>query len=60
MNQPRMINTDEVLVTIKKTLYDLRDIDHKAMSKEEKDDFKKEIKEVEDIALSILDKIKDK
>jgi len=30
------------------------------MSKKEKADFQKEIKEVEDIALSILDKIKDK
>ena len=59
MNQPK-IDTDKVLVTIKKTLYDLRDIDHKAMSKEQKVDFQKEIKEVEDIALSILDKIKNK
>ncbi len=54
------INTDKVLVTIKKTLYDLRDIDHKAMSKKEKTEFQKEIEEVEDIAQSILDKIKNK
>ena len=59
MNQPK-VNTDKVLVTIKKTLYDLRDIDHKVMSKEEKADFQEEIKEVENIAFSILDKIKDK
>ena len=46
--------------TAQKTLYALRDIDYKAMSKEQKSEFRKEIKEVEDIALSILDKIKNK
>ena len=57
MNQSK-VNTDEVLVTIKKTLYELRDIDHQAMTTKEKTNFLKEIKAIEDIGLSILDKIK--
>ena len=52
------INTDQILTTVKKAAYDLREIDHQAMSKEEKESFTRELKEVKDIALSILAKIR--
>lgn len=54
------VDTDKVLVTIKKTLYDFRDIDFDSMTSEEKKDFRQSLAESKDIALSILDKIKDK
>lgn len=54
------VDTDKVLVTIKKTLYDFRDIDFEAMTEKERKNFRKELEESKDIALSILDKIKDK
>jgi len=57
MSKPK-INTDKVIITTKKALYDLRDIDYKAMSNEEKVAFRKELDEVEKLALSILKKIK--
>jgi len=57
MSKPK-INTDKVITTTKKALYDLRDIDYKAMSNEEKVAFRKELDEVEKLALSILKKIK--
>jgi len=57
MNKPK-INTDKVITTTKKALYDLRDIDPKAMSDTEKEVFKKELDEVEALALSILKNIK--
>jgi len=53
------INTDKIITTTKKALYDLRDIDHAAMSKKEKNSFKEELDEIEELAKSILDKIKD-
>jgi len=59
MIQPK-VDTDKVLVTIKKTLYDFRDIDFDSMTKEEQQKFRKGLAESKDIALSILDKIKDK
>lgn len=59
MTKPK-VDTDKVLVTIKKTLYDFRDIDFEAMTEKEKKDFRKDLAESKDIALSILDKIKDK
>ena len=52
------IDTSKVLVTIKKTLYDFRDIDFDAMTEKEKENFRKELEASKDIALSILDKIK--
>lgn len=57
MNKPK-VNTDKVITNTKKALYDLRDIDHDAMSKEEKEDFKQELTEVEQLAKEVLDKIK--
>ena len=57
MNKPK-INTDKIITNTKKALYDLRDIDHESMSKEEKESFKEELNEVEELAKSILDKIK--
>ncbi|MEM6320633.1 MAG: hypothetical protein AAF960_23390 [Bacteroidota bacterium] len=54
------VDTDKVLVTIKKTLYDLRDVDFESMTEKERAAFRKELDESKDIALSILDKIKDK
>lgn len=59
MIQPK-VDTDKVLVTIKKTLYDFRDIDFDSMTNEEKKNFRKDLTESKDIALAILDKIKDK
>lgn len=56
----RKVNTDKVLVTIKKTLYEFRDIDFDSMTEKEKAEFRKGLDESKDIALSILDKIKDK
>jgi len=57
MSKPK-INVDKVITTTKKVLYDLRDINHKAMSDAEKEAFRKELDEVETLALSILKKIK--
>ena len=54
------VDTDKVLVTIKKTLYEFRDIDFDAMTEKEKENFRENLAESKDIALSILDKIKDK
>ena len=52
------INTDKVISDTQKALYDLRDIDHQAMSKKEKEVFIDELNELEDLAKSILSKIK--
>lgn len=52
------VNTDEVITNTKKALYDLREIDHKAMSDTQKEDFKKELSGLEKLAKSILEKIK--
>lgn len=52
------INTDKVITETKKALYDLRDIDHKAMSEKDKEAFKAELSELEALAKSILEKIK--
>ncbi len=54
------VDTDKTLVIIKKTLYDFRDIDFDAMTEKEKTDFRKNLAESKDIALSIKDKLKDK
>ena len=54
------INTDKVITTIKKSLYDLKDIDHQSLSNKEKKEFKKDIQEVENLDFSILEKIKNK
>jgi len=54
------VDTDKTLVTIKKTLYDFRDIDFDAMTEKERMDFRKNLAESKDIALSIKDKLKDK
>ena len=54
------VDTNKVLVTIKKTLYDFRDIDFDSMTSEDKKNFRKGLAESKDIALSILNKIKDK
>jgi len=54
------VDTDKTLVTIKKTLYDFRDIDFDAMTEKERTDFRKNLAESKDIALSIKDKLKDK
>ena len=59
MTKPK-VDTDKTLVTIKKTLYDFRDIDFDAMTEKEKEKFRENLAESKDIALSILDKIKDK
>lgn len=53
-----IINTDKVVTTIKKSLYDLKDIDHESLSNKEKKAFKKDIEDVEDLAHAILAKIK--
>ena len=52
------INTDKIITDTKKALYDLRDIDHKAMSEKDKETFKAELNELEALAKSILEKIK--
>ncbi len=54
------VNTDKVITTIKKNLYELRDVNFEKMTKEEKEKFRKGLNKSEDLALSILDKIKDK
>ncbi|MFK7984180.1 MAG: hypothetical protein AB8G86_29670 [Saprospiraceae bacterium] len=54
------VDTDKVLVTIKKTLYDFRDIDFDVMTEPEKENFRENLATSKDIALSILSKIKDK
>ena len=56
MNKPK-INTDKVITDIKKTLYELRDVDFKAMSDEERADFKADLEESEKVAHNILEKI---
>jgi len=59
MNQPK-INTDKVIVTIKKVLYDLKDADFSVLNEKERIEFQEGIKRSEDLAASILNKIKDK
>ena len=54
------VDTDKTLVTIKKTLYDFRDIDFEEMTEKEKETFRKSLGESKEIALSILDKINGK
>jgi len=54
------LEIDKVLVTLKKILYDFRDIDFDTMTEKDRENFRKELEESKDIALSILDKIKDK
>lgn len=53
MNKPK-VDTDKVLVTIKKTLYDFQDIDFDAMTEKEKKNFRENLTKYKDIALSIL------
>lgn len=54
------VNTDEVITTIKKTLYELRDVNFDEMTKKDKEKFRKGFDKSENLALSILDKLKDK
>lgn len=54
------VNTDKVITTIKKSLYELREVDFDKMTEKEKENFRKGFEKSEDVALSILDKIKDK
>lgn len=54
------VNTDKVITTIKKTLYELRDVDFDKMTKEEKETFRKGFDTSEELAHSILNKIKGK
>ena len=54
------VNTDEVITNIKKTLYELREVNFDKMTEKEKEEFIKGFEKSEDLALSILDKIKDK
>lgn len=57
MNKPK-INTDQVITNIKKTLYELRDIDFDAMTDEERAAFREGFDESEALAHNILGKIK--
>ena len=59
MNKPK-INPDKVIVTIKKAIYDLKDADFSKLTKEERAEFEKGLERSEDIAQSILEKLKDK
>ncbi|GEM_PF-5559323 len=54
------VNTDKVITTIKKTLYELREVDFDKMTEKEKEKFRRGFDKSEDLALSILDKLKDK
>ena len=56
------VNTDKVITTIKKSLYELREVDFDKMTEKEKEKekFRKGFEKSEGLALSILDKIKDK
>jgi len=56
MNKPK-VNTDQVITNIKKTLYELRDVDFDTMTDKERAEFREGIEESESIAHSILDKI---
>lgn len=56
MNKP-IINTDKVITDIKKTLYELRDVDFEAMPDQERADFKADLEESEAVAHNILEKI---
>jgi len=59
MHKPK-INTDKIVTTIKKTLYEFREVDFDKMTEQEKEEFRKGFEKSEDLAKSILDKIKDK
>jgi len=56
MNKPK-INTDKVITDIKKTLYELRDVNFDAMTDEERVAFRAGFDESEILAHSILGKI---
>jgi len=56
MNKPK-INTDQVITDIKKTLYELRDVDFDAMTDEERAAFRSGFDESETLAHTILKKI---
>jgi len=56
MNKPK-INTDQVITDIKKTLYELRDVNFDAMTDEERAAFRAGFEESETLAHSILGKI---
>lgn len=54
------VNTDKTITTIKKSLYELREVNFEKLTEEDKEKFRNQLNESTDIALSILDKIKDK
>ena len=56
MNKPK-INTDKVITDIKKTLYELRDVDFDTMTDEERVAFRAGFDESEALAHNILKKI---
>ena len=57
MNKPK-INPDKVIVTIKKALYDLKDADFSKLTEAERKEFEKGLEQSENLAHSILEKIK--
>jgi len=56
MDKPK-INTDKVITDIKKTLYELRDVNFDAMTDEERAAFRAGFEEPEALANNILGKI---